>query len=168
MNHPIINLDEVEPQPLPPGYTPIGAAAERYAPRIAQLSRQLGARQLGYNLIELDPGKRAFPFHSHRANEELFLILTGSGEIRLGADTFPLRSGDLVACPAGGPETAHQIINTGSDKLRYLALSTKQSPDIAEYPDSGKYAVMADAADPAQAFRAVGRQSESPGYWDDE
>jgi uncharacterized cupin superfamily protein len=129
------------------------------------LGRQLGASKLGYNLIALAPGKRAFPFHSHRVNEEMFFVVAGQGEIRLGDDHHALRAGDVVSCPAGGPETAHQIINTGDVELRYLAVSTQESPEVCMYPDSGKYAVMVDGEG---GFRTVGRLEESLSYWEDE
>jgi uncharacterized cupin superfamily protein len=41
-----------------------------------------------------------------------FFVL-GLGEVRIGSETLITR-GDFVACPPGGPETAHQIINTGT------------------------------------------------------
>jgi uncharacterized cupin superfamily protein len=85
------------------------------------LGRQLGALKLGLNLIALAPGKRAFAFHSHRVNEEMFYVVAGRGEMRLGENRHALHAGNVVACPAGGPETAHQIINTGDEELRYLA-----------------------------------------------
>ncbi|MBI2318283.1 MAG: cupin, partial [Betaproteobacteria bacterium] len=74
--------------------------------------------------------------------------------------------------PPGGKDTAHQIVNTGSAELKYLAISTKVSPDIAEYPDSGKFGVLAEY--PAgedgrrRMFRFVGRESLNVGYWDGE
>jgi len=74
------------------------------------------------------------------------VVLAGSGEIRIGDETFPIRAGDIIACPAGGHETAHQIINTESQELRYLAISTQQSPEIAEYPDTGRFGVLAEMA----------------------
>jgi uncharacterized cupin superfamily protein len=43
--------------------------------------------------------------------------------------------------PPASKETAHRITNTGSKDLRYLPASTKLSPEIAEYPDSGKFGV---------------------------
>ena len=42
------------------------------------------ARKLGYNLTVLPPGKAQCPFHSHRGEEEMFLILEGEGELRFG------------------------------------------------------------------------------------
>ena len=38
---------------------------------------------------------------------------------------------------------AHQIINTGTTTMRYLALSTLVEVDACEYPDSGKVLIVA-------------------------
>lgn len=54
----------------------------------------------------------------------MFLILEGEGELRFGDERYPIRKYDVIACPTGGPEVAHQIINTGATTMRYLALST--------------------------------------------
>ena len=165
MHRPVVNLDEVELHSLPSEHAPSDSAAERFAPRIGALGRQLGALKLGYNLIALAPGKRAFPFHSHHVNEEMFFVVAGQGEIRIGGDRHVLRAGDVVACPSGGPETAHQIVNTGQVELRYIAVSTQESPEVCVYPDSCKYSVMVDGEG---GFRTVARLGESAGYWDGE
>lgn len=168
----IVNIADLDPQPFPPGFGPTGAAADRYDPRVARISPALGAQKLGYNLTVLPPGKRGYPFHNHRVNEEMFFVLEGEGEVRIGAERHPIRAGDIIACPPGGPESAHQIVNTGATELRYLSVSTKQSPEVCEYPDSKKYGVMADygpAADGTpQFFRTIGRQGESVDYWEAE
>ncbi len=41
----------------------------------------------------------------------MFLIL--EGELRFGNERFAIRKHEVIACPPGGPEGAHQIINTG-------------------------------------------------------
>ncbi len=111
-------------------------------------------------------------FTSHRVNEEMFYVVAGAGEVRLGTERFPIRAGDVIACPSGGPEAAHQIINTSNAELRYLAVSTQQSPEICEYPDSGKYAVMddfkVDAEGKASGFVAIARPGDGVDYWDGE
>lgn len=172
MNRPIVNLEELSFLPLPDAFAPQGDAATRYAPRLAMIGAHLGTRKLGCNVIALAPGKRAFPFHSHRSNEELFIVLSGHGEIRIGAARHSIRAGDIVSCVAGGPETAHQIINSGSVELRYLAISTKYSPDIAEFPDSNKYSVIVDeTADDdgvRHGLRTVEYHGSAVGYWDGE
>ena len=60
----------------------------------------------------------AWPFHCHHGNDEMFMILAGAGTVRFGADTFPVEAGDVVVCPAGGPETAHQLIADRGVELR--------------------------------------------------
>ncbi|SAK58188.1 cupin 2 domain-containing protein [Caballeronia hypogeia] len=164
----IINLDALDPQPLPPEFAPTGDAAERFAPRIARIGTVLGASKLGYSLIALEPGKRAFPFHHHRVNEEMFFVVEGEGEVRLGGESHSIRAGDVIACPPGGPETAHQIVNTGTLTLRYLAISTMQSPEVVEYPDTGRQAVLVFDEPGVKGLRAVFRASDSLGYWDGE
>ena len=171
--HPaILNLDQAQLEPLPEALAPTGETASRYQQRLARIGQQLGAQKLGYRLYALEPGMRGSPFHSHRVNEEMFHIVAGEGHIRLGAERFPIRAGDVIACPPGGPEAAHQIINTSSAELRYLAVSTQLSPEICEYPDSGKYAVMdrfeMDEAGNASGFLAIARPADGVDYWDGE
>ena len=87
------------------------------------------------------PGKKAFPFHRHHVQDELFFVVSGEGEYRFGEKIVP--HGDIVAAPAG--TQAHQLINTGSDDLRYLGISTVNGVDVVDYPDSTKIAVAAGA-----------------------
>ena len=100
------------------------------------------------------------------------LVVEGQGELRKGDARHPTGAGDIVACPPGGKETAHQIVNTGAEELRYLAVSTKMSPEIAEYPDSGKFGVLADfptaPGEKPRQFRFVGRDTSQVDYWDGE
>jgi uncharacterized cupin superfamily protein len=112
-----------------------------YTSRRAQFSAGIGARKLGYNLTELPPGKAQCPFHAHRLEEEMFLILEGEGELRYGDRRHKIRQFDVIACPTGGADSAHQIINTGSTTMRYLALSNISDTEICEYPDSDKIGI---------------------------
>jgi uncharacterized cupin superfamily protein len=172
MPHPILNLADVDLQPRPPAFAATGPAAQRYDARMGQIASRLGAQKLGYNLTAVPPGKRAFPFHNHRVNEEMFFVVAGTGEIRIGGAVHPIRSGDVIACPPGGQETAHQIVNTGTTELRYLAVSTKLSPDIADYPDTGKFGVLGEFPPgpdgKPQTFRYVGRVGQGVDYWEGE
>jgi uncharacterized cupin superfamily protein len=172
MPNPILNIADVELSPRPAAFAPSGTAAERFDARMGFIGPRVGAQKLGYNITAVPPGKRAFPFHNHHANEEMFFVLSGTGEVRIGQQTYPIRSGDVIACPAGGTETAHQIINSGTEELRYLAVSTKLSPEIGEYPDSGKFGVLGElGASPdgkPRGFRFIGREADSLDYWQGE
>jgi uncharacterized cupin superfamily protein len=68
----------------------------------------------------------------------MFFIVSGKGLLRYGSETRPLRAGDFICCPTGGPETAHQIVNDSDAPLAYLSVSTNLPAEICEYPDSGK------------------------------
>ncbi len=144
MVKPIANLDEVE-------FTDIEENGY-YTSKRAQFSDTIGAKKLGYNLTEILPGKAHCPFHNHHGEEEMFLILEGTGELRFGTERYPIRKHDVIACPTGGTEVAHQIINNGTEPLRYLALSTVVEIETCEYPDSNKIMISS------------GRRGE-PGLW---
>lgn len=41
----------------------------------------------------------------------------------------------------GGPDYAHQLFNTGTTPLKYLAISSLADLDVQQFPDSGKFLV---------------------------
>lgn len=139
----------------------------RYQSRDTSMTERLGLTKLGISYSEVPPGKSGCPFHNHLAEDEVFVVLEGTGLYRFGADTHAIRAGDILGAPAGGAETAHQIHNTGDTPLRYLSLSNQAPADVVEYPDSGKF--LASATDAAgRRFRFVGRQASEVDYWDGE
>ncbi len=160
MTKPIINIDDLEGSyELKHG--------DRFEAKLASVGPLIGAKKLGYNLTVVAPGKRAFPFHNHHANEEMFMILGGEGTLRFGSEEHPVRTGDIIACPPGGPEVAHQLINTGSDELRYLAVSTLIDTDVYQYPDSGKFGASGgrDGALRDAKFHGFYDESAKLDYW---
>lgn len=161
---PLMNVDEVPLAPV--------AHGQRFEAHMGQIGAALGAKLLGCRLTVVPPGKRAWPYHAHHNNEEMFVILSGRGELRYGGEIHPVRPGDVVMCGAGGPETAHQLVNTGDEDLRYLAISTMRQPDVTEYPDSGKFGVLAGAAPGGdktmRRFQFFGRAGAAVDYWDGE
>jgi uncharacterized cupin superfamily protein len=132
----------------------------------ARLARGTAARKLGASIDILAPGKRGCPYHLHRAQEEMFVVLEGSGTLRVAGEMLPLREGDVVFIPPG-PDHPHQIINTSSAPLKYLSISTQESPEIVEYPDSGKFLAEAEAPEGA-AFDFIHKLGPSLDYWEGE
>ncbi len=128
----------------------------------------LGLSNLGISYGEVPPGKSGCPFHNHHVEEELFVILEGEGQYRFGADRHAVKAGDVLGAPAGGPETAHCLINTGLTPLKYLSISANARTEICEYPDSGKF--LAKTRDPAgrPQFRFIGRPDTAVDYWEGE
>ncbi|MBI5889153.1 MAG: cupin domain-containing protein [Nitrosomonadales bacterium] len=172
MSKPVINIADVELKRRPPGFAPTGGAAERYEARMGMVGNLLGSRKLGYNVTVVPPGKRAFPPHNHQINEEMFFVLEGTGEVRIGEIVYPIRPGDIVACLAGGKEMAHVVTNTGGVELKYLAISTRISPEVCEYPGTGKYTIFSEAPTGAEGqpgiFRVVGGEGGDADHWEGE
>jgi uncharacterized cupin superfamily protein len=145
---------------------------EKFSAKIGSFGKFLGLQKLGCMLTVVAPGKAAFPYHVHHANDEMFVILQGSGEYRFGARTYPIKAGDVVGAPAGGRNVAHQIVNTGTEEMRYLGISTTIWPEAVEYPDSKKFAVYSQpdpSGERAKAgLRFIGRREMMINYWDGE
>jgi len=164
MSKPIVNIADLDMRP-----TKKGSRFENLAGRIGGVT---GMKDLGAQYVVVPPGKSGFPFHSHRNNEEMFIILEGEADYRQGEMTWPVRAGDVISAPAGDATTAHQLINTGSIDLRYFAISTRNDPDICEYPDSGKFLVAsgipAGGGMMGASFVLRGREKPVLDYWDGE
>ena len=128
----------------------------------ARLGAGTAATKLGASVDTLAPGKRGCPYHFHHAQEELFVVLEGRGTLRVAGELLPIRAGNLIFIPPG-PAYPHQIINSSDAPLKYLSISTRESPEICEYPDSGKY--LATAGD---TFGALQRTETNLDYWDGE
>ena len=144
MTRPVINLDQLE-------YRQFGKGNDFQAER-AGVAEHIGATKLGYGVVRLKPGKRAWPYHSHHANEEFFYVLEGEGTLRHADEELPIRAGDFICSPPD-PQQPHQIINTSDKDLSYIAMSTMEQTDVFLYPDSGKFGVR----------HAPGGNREAPG-----
>lgn len=150
----VVNLDELKLEYF--------AKGDKYECKSVRIGPLLGARDLGYSYDVVPPGKRSCPFHSHRGEEEMFFILRGKGQLRYGKETRPIRAGDVICCPTGGPETAHQIVNDSDAELAYLSVSTMHPAEVCEYPDSNKIGAFADGV------RHMTRSVDGVDYWLDE
>jgi len=110
----------------------------RTSPRLAELSN---AKHFQFDIRSLDPGKFSFPYHFHRAAEELFVILSGEATLRSPEGFRKLSQGDIVFFETGG-EGAHQLYNHNDSPCVYLDLRTTIGIDICEYPDSEKVNIL--------------------------
>jgi uncharacterized cupin superfamily protein len=137
-----------------------------YDSMTARLGTGTAAQKLGASVDTLPPGKMSCPYHLHYTQEEMFIVLEGTGTLRVAGERLPIKSGDVIFIPAG-PDYPHQIINTSDAPLKYLSVSTKETPEICEYPDSGKYYAYAEGKD-GDRFRGLQRQENNLDYWDGE
>ena len=144
---------------------------DKFEAQIAPVGAHLESKKIGFNVTTVPPGKRAFPYHAHRGNEEMFFVLEGEGSIRIAGATPRIRAGDFISLPPGR-DSAHQIVNDSQAPLRYLAVSTMQEPEVVEYPDSGKIGVVAGTPGgrpPGEgSIRHFAHTKDGVDYWDGE
>ena len=87
-------------------------------------------------LTRIPPGAANYPFHSHSAEWECYLILSGTGTMRCGDERSALSPGDCVMC---APGEAHQIVNDSEGDLLYYVIANNAPSDVWHYPDSDKW-----------------------------
>ncbi len=104
--------------------------------KTAYLGAAAGSQKIYVNIDYVKPGAKSVKYHSHSRQEEFFLILAGSGVLRMKDKETPVRKGDFVAKPAG-KDIAHQFINTGSKVLQILDCGLNEPYETVAYPDEG-------------------------------
>jgi uncharacterized cupin superfamily protein len=97
-------------------------------------ARAVGSSVCGLRLERLAPGKQASPPHRHHLQEELFLILRGSGILRHSDQEISVREGDFILYLAGDP-ASHTFVNTGAEPLEFIATGNRVSYEVCEYPE---------------------------------
>jgi uncharacterized cupin superfamily protein len=92
--------------------------------------------RIGVGLLKLQPGGRSSPVHCELAEEEIFVVLEGSGTLRLGGEEHPVRAGHAVS-RRPGTGMAHSFV-AGDGGLTELTYGTCEPNDITYYPDAGE------------------------------
>ena len=159
----IVNVDAVPER---------GRAGATVARSVRNLGGAAGSLKTGLMLYDIAPGKLMNPPHSHSEEEEIFVVLEGSGELEIWphprgeteperyppiGETLAVRAGSTLSRPAGSGR-AHSL-RAGHEGMRLLAYGMRRPNDICFYPRSGKI-----------SFRGVGviGRLERLDYWDGE
>ena len=113
------------------------------------LGAAAGSVRTGLNWESLSPGEEGSPPHCHSEEEEIFVVLEGSGKLllwpspqahRLHPDPkyeeHDVRAGHVVSRPAG-TRIGHSFV-AGDKGMTYLAYGTRKPNDITYYPRSNK------------------------------
>jgi uncharacterized cupin superfamily protein len=126
----VVNLDRVEPYDF--GRGDVGAARR-------DLGRAVGSQATGLKHATVRPGMLSSPPHCHSSEEEVFVVLDGSGTLLLGDEEHRMRAGSVVARPPG-TGVAHAF-RAGDDGLTVLCYRTREPGDIRYYPRSRTLAI---------------------------
>ncbi len=87
--------------------------------------KAMGLEQFGFSYQKFGPSWRQ-PFgHVHREQEELYLVINGSGRAKVDDDIVELRQWDALRVPAG----ATRQFESGPDGLEYVAIGGNPAGD---------------------------------------
>jgi uncharacterized cupin superfamily protein len=117
-----------------------------YRSRGVRVAQAIGAEQIAARLVELEAGQHASPYHFHHGIEEWVIVVTGSPRVRTPEGERALGKGDVLCFPVGAAG-AHRVTGPGT----VLLVSDRRTPDVVEYPDSGKVLI----SPPGTAFRSA-------------
>ncbi len=78
------------------------------------------SEHIGLSRFKYAPGKRSLRAHSHKQQEEVYLVLSGSGHVKLDDETVEVRPWDIVRV---APTTSRGF-SAGPDGLEVLAIGS--------------------------------------------
>jgi len=82
--------------------------------------KQLDSEHLGVSYFRYAPGVRSPMGHSHREQEEVYVVINGSGRIKLDDEIRELRQWDVVRI---APQTV-RAVEAGPDGLEFIAIGS--------------------------------------------
>src|SRR5437763_13152732 len=71
-------------------------------------------------MVRIPKGKTYCPYHSHGAESELYLVISGCGSVRDKSGRIEVSAGDAFFF---GPGEAHQLSNTGDEEFAYYVIA---------------------------------------------
>ena len=89
-------------------------------------------------IIRIQPGKIAYPYHLHSAQWEFYHVISGRGLARHQDGSTPIGPGDAFIFK---PNEPHQLINNGTEDLVVYVVADNPIGESVYYPDSEKWGV---------------------------
>ncbi len=102
------------------------------------LGAAAGGSKIYVNIDSVPPKGYSTKYHSHSQQEEFFIVIEGTGTLRLNDETVQVKKGDFIAKP-GGKGIAHTFYNSGTENLVILDIGTVEPEDTCYYPDEDVY-----------------------------
>ncbi len=95
-----------------------------------------GLKNLGFHIIEVEPGFESTEYHVHHYEDECVYILSGAATVTINEQDHEVSAGDFIGYPAGG--LPHTMLNTGTETLRCIVVGQRLAHDVGDYPRAGK------------------------------
>jgi uncharacterized cupin superfamily protein len=108
----------------------------RIGGQMTDVGRNIGSASIGLNIQTVPPGNLSSRRHRHLFQEEILVVMSGTGLLHHGNERQPVEPGDAICYLAGDAE-AHAFENTGAAPLIIWAFGNRFRHEVCEYPDQG-------------------------------
>ncbi|MFC7046118.1 cupin domain-containing protein [Halobacteriaceae archaeon GCM10025711] len=125
----VVGIDDVDAEPFPES----GVLHRKLTP-------SLGATEMRVNALTLAPGEE-LEYHRHERQEELYVPLNGSGEVKIDGDVVEVPENGVVRVAADVPR---KLLNTADDDRQWLMFG---APPVGTLEDFGEYVVVEEPID---------------------
>jgi uncharacterized cupin superfamily protein len=122
-DHEIVNLEQIEDMAVKGGFAEVQEA--RFA------REQLGCEAVGVSLQAVKPGKRGAFGHRHKVDEEVYVVLSGSGKVKLDDELVEVGPMDAIRV---APNVTRGF-EAGPEGLQFIAFGSHHDEDAETLQD---------------------------------
>lgn len=137
-----INLADVPEEPFDSPKGKFGAVSKNVSValgRVPVTDKKSESHPFDVELCRIRAGKSMCPYHSHSAQFEFYVVVSGSGRVRHAGGTDELKPGDAFFFRPG---EAHQLFGGDTEDLVLWIIADDPPGDSAHYPDSNKWSTF--------------------------
>ena len=88
------------------------------------------------DVTKIPPAAASCPYHSHSAQWESYVVISGRGKVRHAQGSMVVEHGDAFLFK---PNEPHQLINDQNEGLLIYVIADNPVGETCYYPDSGKW-----------------------------
>ncbi|EAY04301.1 hypothetical protein TVAG_250610 [Trichomonas vaginalis G3] len=109
---------------------------EKYEHSKAFLQNALGLTSMEISFTKYKPGEAIPFFHDHKKHEEVYIVITGTGEMQLDDKIIPMKEGTSIRV---APGVSRNLKNTGNTDM--IVMCAQAEVDSLKSPTSGDYLI---------------------------
>lgn len=97
-----------------------------------EFHKNLGLTGAEISINNLDAGSNVPFVHSHKENEEIYIITEGSGTLNIDDDAIEIKKGDVIKI---SPKGKRQFFASTEEKLSYICVQVREN-SLNEYTEN--------------------------------
>ena len=97
-----------------------------------EFHQKLGLTGAEVSINNLDKGASVPFIHSHKENEEIYIITEGCGTLNIDDDSIEIKKGNVIKI---SPKGKRQLFSSANEKMSYICIQVKENP-LTEYTEN--------------------------------